>query len=289
MSFTSIRYEEPAAGVIRVVLARPEARNAQDKRLLCEVNDAFDLAAQDDGVKVVILAADGPHFSSGHDLRDFITSGTNNGLPDDRSPVGCWGGFDLPGVEGWMAMEEELFLGLCWRWRNFPKPTIAQVQGKAIAGGLMLVWVCDLIVAAADAEFSDPVVAFGVNGHEFFVHPWELGPRRAKEMLYTGDAITAEEARQLGMVNRVVDLDQLESSTLQLAQHIARQPSMGLKLAKQAVNQALDAQGQWTALQAAFSLHQIGHANNLAVHGTLVDPSGAASIRTAAQARVRTG
>jgi enoyl-CoA hydratase len=192
-----IRYEDLGDGVARIVLARADTRNAQDKHLLYQLNDAFDLAAQDDAVKVVILAADGPHFSSGHDLRDRSSM-------TEFTPVSCWGGFELPGAEGWMAREEEIYLGLCWRWRNFPKPTIAQVQGKAIAGGLMLVWVCDLIVASADAEFSDPVVAFGVNAVEFCVHSWEVGPRRAKEMLFTGDPVTAAEARQLGMVNHVV-------------------------------------------------------------------------------------
>ncbi|MEW6471469.1 MAG: enoyl-CoA hydratase [Actinomycetota bacterium] len=275
-----IRYEEPAAGVARIVLARPEARNAQDRRLLYALNDAFDRAAQDDAVKVVILAADGPHFSAGHDLADFgVTPGSPAGGTDGHRPVTCWGGFDLPGAEGWMAMEEEVFLGLCWRWRNFPKPTVAQVQGKAIAGGLMLVWVCDLVVAAADAEFSDPVVAFGVNGHEFFTHAWEVGPRRAKEMLFTGEPITAGEARALGMVNRVVAREELEDHTLALAERIARQPSMGLKLAKQAVNQSLDAQGQWTAIQAAFSLHEVGHSHNMQRFGLPVDPDGAAAIR----------
>ncbi|MDQ1566368.1 MAG: enoyl-CoA hydratase [Actinomycetota bacterium] len=272
MKFESLRYEQPAEGVARIVLAREETRNAQNKRLLYEVNDAFDAAGRDDAVKVVILAADGPHFSSGHDLRD-------KSRMDEFTPVSCWGGFDLPGAEGWMAVEEEIYLGLCWRWRNFPKPTIAQVQGKAIAGGLMLVWVCDLVVASSDAEFSDPVVAFGVNGVEFFTHAWELGPRRAKEMLFTGAPVTADEGRQLGMVNHVVERDDLGRFTLALAERIARQPSMGLKLAKQAVNQSLDAQGQWTAIQAAFSLHQLAHSHNMQVHGQIVDPGGAAVIR----------
>lgn len=244
------------------------------------LDETLDGGVEDDEVKVVILSADGPHFSAGHDLREFaVTSGDRRGRLDGHRPVGCWGGFDLPGIEGWMAMEEETFLGLCWRWRNLPKPTIAQVQGRAIAGGLMLVWVCDLIVAATDAEFSDPVVAFGVNGHEFFVHPWEVGPRRAKEMLFTGDAITAEDARRLGMVNHVVDAGRLSQFTLGLAERIARQPSMGLKLAKQSVNQALDAQGQWTALQSALSLHEIGHAHNMALYDLPVHPDGAKLIR----------
>lgn len=277
MTFESIRYEQPAEGVARIVLTRPETRNAQDKRMLYELNEAFDTAAQDDTVKVVILAADGPHFSSGHDLRDRARMSA-------FTPVSCWGGFDLPGAEGWMATEEEIYLGLCWRWRNFPKPTIAQVQGKAIAGGLMLVWVCDLIVASQDAAFSDPVVAFGVNGVEFFVHAWELGARRAKELLFTGSAVTADEARQLGMVNHVVERDSLGDFTLTLAERIARQPSMGLKLAKQAVNQSLDAQGQWTAIQAAFSLHQLAHSHNMQVHGMPVDPNGVAVIREQSRA-----
>jgi enoyl-CoA hydratase len=94
MTTDTVRYEGPEAGVARIVLARPETRNAQDKRMLYALNDAFDVAAQDNAVRVVILAADGPHFSSGHDLRDRSTM-------DDFTPVGCWGGFDLPGAEGW--------------------------------------------------------------------------------------------------------------------------------------------------------------------------------------------
>jgi enoyl-CoA hydratase len=178
-----------------------------------------------------------------------------------------------------MAMEEELYLGLCWRWRNIPKPTIAQVQGKVILGALMLVWICDLVVASDDAEFSDPAVAFGMNGHELFTHPWEVGPRKAKEMLFTGDPISAEEARQLGMVNHVVARAELASHTEKLAARIASSPSLGLKLAKESVNQALEAQGQWTAIRAAFGLHQLGHSHNMQVHGRPVDPAGVQIIR----------
>jgi enoyl-CoA hydratase len=262
------RNEHLDAGVVRILLDRPESRNAQDKALLYALNDAFDTAAADDDVKVVVLAADGPHFSSGHDLRDAGSPMT------PHQPVSCWGGFELPGAEGWLAVEEEIYLGLCWRWRNFPKPTIASVQGKAIAGALMLIWVCDLVVASDDAQFSDPVVAFGVGGVEFFAHPWELGPRKAKEMLFTGAAVTAADAHRLGMVNHVVPRAELEGFTTDLARKIATQPSMGLKLAKQAVNQTLDAQGQWTALQAAFGLHQLAHSHNMQRFGSLLDPAG---------------
>lgn len=273
MSVPRIRVEHPADDILRVVLARAEVRNAQDPQMLYELNEAFDIAAQDDTIKVVILAGDGPHFSAGHDLRADWT------IDDAFKPVGCWGGFDLPAAEGYMAVEEELFLGLCWRWRNFPKPTIAATQGKTIAGGLMLAWSCDIIIASRDATFSDPVVAFGVNGHEFFLHAWEFGGRKAKELLFTGASISASEAHALGMVNHVVDPDDLESAAFTLAQRIAHMPSVGLKLAKQAVNQSLDAQGQWTAVQAAFSLHQLGHSHNRELHGLPVDPDGADRIR----------
>jgi len=274
--FQTIRYEQPADGVARIVLARPKARNAQNRAMTYELNAAFDRAALDPDVKVIVLAADGPHFSSGHDLRDRAPM-------SDFEPVGTWGEFEKPGAEGYMAVEHEIYLGMCWRWRNLPIPTIAQVQGKTIAGGLMLMWVCDLVVASDDATFSDPVVAFGVNGVEYFAHPWEVGIRKAKEMLFTGEAIAAEEARQLGMVNRVVPRAELADETLRLARKIASRPSMGLKLAKQSVNQAQDAQGLWPALQAAMTLQQLGHSNNAQVHGIVVDPAGAEIIRKEAK------
>jgi enoyl-CoA hydratase len=276
MSEATVRYETPADGVARIVLAREAQRNAQDKRMTYELNDAFDRAARDNAIKVIVLAADGPHFSSGHDLHDRASM-------SDFEHVSTFGGFDKPGAEGRQAVEEEIYFGMCWRWRNIPKPTIAEVQGKVIAGGLMLVWVCDLIVAADDATFSDPVVAFGVNGVEYFGHPWEFGVRKAKELLFTGGTIGAEEARQLGMVNRVVPRAELKSHTLALAQRIALRPSMGLRLAKQSVNQAQDAQGFWSALQAAMSLQQLGHSHNAEVHGMSVDPTGADVIKREAR------
>ena len=274
--FTRIRYEQPAEGVARVVLARPEAANAQDRRMLYELNDAFDRASRDDSVKVIIVAADGVHFSSGHDLRDTSTQA-------DFEPVGPYDSWTAPGQEGWMAAEQEFFMGFCWRWRNLPKPTIVSVQGKVIAGGLMLVWPFDIVIAAEDAQFSDPVVAFGVNGHEYFVHPYEVGARKAKQMLFTSEAITAQEAYRLGMVNEVVSRDELESYSLEMATKIARQPLMGLKLAKLSVNQALDNMGMWNTIQAAFGLHHLGHSHNAQRFGMMVDPEGAGRIRSIAK------
>jgi enoyl-CoA hydratase len=267
-----IRYDEPAERVARITLARSEMANAQDYLMLSELNEAFDRAARDPEVRVIVLAADGKHFSSGHDLRDRTDICH---LPT----VGTQAHFEAPGAEGYMAREAEMYVGLCWRWRNIPKPTIASVQGKVIAGGLMLVWPMDLVVCSEDATFSDPVVAFGVNGHEYFVHPFEAGSRLAKEMLYTGRAITAAEALQHGMVNQVVPREELESATLALASHIAKRPMFGLTLAKQSVNATLDAMGMYTAIQSAFALHHVGHNHNMRLYDMLVDPAGAKIIR----------
>ena len=142
--FNTIEYEVPANSIARIKLDRPESRNAQDTHMLYELNEAFDIAAQDDAIKVIILAANGPHFSSGHDLRE---TGHLENFQAHRT-VGTWCGFSCGGAEPTMTRERELFMGLSERWRNIPKPTIAQVQGKCIAGGLMLIWPCDLIVAS---------------------------------------------------------------------------------------------------------------------------------------------
>jgi enoyl-CoA hydratase len=258
-------------------LARPERRNAQDKAMLFELDEQLTRAMRDSTIQVVVVAADGPDFSSGHDLKDRSTLA---GFPS----ITGTGGFDQPGPHGHMALEEEIYVGLCWRWRNLPKPTIAQVQGRVIAGGLMLVWPFDLIVASEDAWFSDPVVAFGVNGHEYFVHAYELGPRKAKEMLFTGAPLSARQCEQLGMVNQVVPRDELEATALDLADRIAKRPAFGLRLAKLAVNNSMDIQGQWSAIQSAFALHHVGHAHDRIIHdGLPIDPNGLDVIRTEAK------
>jgi len=266
--FETILYEMPAAHVARIVLNRPAARNAQDTHLLYELNDAFDLAAQDDEIKVIILAANGPHFSSGHDLME--TDHKENF--DAHRTVGTWCGMACGGAEPTMTRERELYLGFSERWRNLPKPTIAQVHGKCIAGGLMLVWPCDLVVASENALFQDNTVDMGVCGVEYFAHPRELGSRKAKELLFTADWLTAEEARQLGMVNQVVADDKLPDFTLSLAQRIARKPMFALRLAKEAVNAAEDAAGRQAGMMNAFNLHQLCHSHNMQVHNFPVDP-----------------
>ncbi|MFC4669663.1 enoyl-CoA hydratase [Seohaeicola nanhaiensis] len=268
-SDSPILYETPEPGIARIVLNRPAARNAQDTRMLYALNDAFDRAVAEDGVKVIILASTGPHFSAGHDLREADPFGNMAG----ERPVGTWGGLGSQASERRYAREMEIYLGLSERWRNLSKPTIAQVQGKCIAGGLMLAWPCDIIVASEDAEFLDNTLTMGAMGVEFFVHPWEMGARKAKEHLFTAEPISAQEALAIGMVNKVVPRDALAEATLEMARKIARMPMLALKLAKEAVNNAQDAQGRVQAMRTAFALHQLTHAQNEQVFGMLVDPT----------------
>lgn len=268
-----VLYETPAPHIVRIVLNRPAARNAQSTQLLYDLNAAFDRAAQDDEVKVVILAANGKDFSAGHDLREDAQS---RDMSRYRT-VGTWCGFGCAGSEAQMAREKEVYLGFSERWRNFAKPTIASVQGRCIAGGLMLVWPCDIIIASEDAQFLDNTVAMGLPGAEFFNHPWELGIRKAKELLFTSGWWSAAEAHRLGMVNHVVPAADLAEFSLNVAKRIAIQPLFALKTVKEAVNTAQDSQGRVTAMQTSFALHQLGHAHNMQLFGLLIDPSSSAA------------
>jgi enoyl-CoA hydratase len=266
-----ILVDRPADRVVRVTLNRPDKRNAQNTRLLFALDDALAEAARDDTASVIVLAAAGPDFSAGHDLAE-----TEQAVVFRERAVG-WSAGAGSAAERIMAYEREVYLGLSEKWRNLPKPTIAAVQGRCIAGGLMLAWPCDLIVASDDASFLDNTLAMGMPGCEYFVHPGEVGPRKAKEMLFTGAALSAEDARALGMVNRVVPRERLESEVLALATAIAARPLFGLRLAKAAVNAAEDAAGRREGIETAFALHQLAHSHNLAVHGQPVDPTGISS------------
>ncbi|MBL7633320.1 enoyl-CoA hydratase [Frankia sp. CN6] len=240
-----------ADNIATITLNRPEAANAQNGALLEELNDAWIKAAEDPDVKVIILRGEGKHFSAGHDLK-----------PDPSTPAP-----EKVTLELIYQIEARRYLEFSLRWRNIPKPSIAAVQGRCIAGALLLCWPCDLIIAADDAKFSDPVVAMGIGGVEYHGHTWELGARKAKEILFTGRAITAEEAEKVGMVNKVVPRADLDSETRALAAQIAKMPSFGLRQAKRAVNQTLDVQGFYAAIQSVFDVHSTGHGNALSVSG----------------------
>lgn len=250
-------------GIATITLNRPDVANAQNSALLYELDDAFYTFAQSDSAGVAILTGAGRHFSAGHDL--------GSGADRDRSFTRrsmWWDHVGKSGVENRMARESEVYLGMCRRWRDIPKPTIAMVRGACLAGGLMLAWSCDLIYAADDAYFADPVVAMGLPGHEFFAHPWIMGPRRAKEFLFLGERVDAHRAMQLGMVNRVFVAATLEAETQAVAARIADMPRMGMSLTKLAVNQAEDAMGLRVGMDSVFGLHQAAHAHNVETTGS---------------------
>src|SRR5438874_4827926 len=187
--------------IVRIMLNRPGTRNAQNRGLLVELDEAFLAAEHDDTVRVVILGGNGPTFSSGHDLgsKDAVAERTG----PDVHPSYMGNGATRKGAEARMLQEWHYFFENTKRWRNLRKITIAQVQGTVFAGGLMLMWACDLIVAADDARFSDVVgTRLGMCGVDYFAHPWEFGPRKTKELMLIGDAIGVEEAHQLGMVRQ---------------------------------------------------------------------------------------
>jgi enoyl-CoA hydratase len=247
--------------IARVMMNRPEARNAQNAPMLRELDDALKRAEADDTVRVVILGGHGKSFSSGHDM--------SAGARAAKNGSSGWGGYfdgeagsSRPGQEGGYVAEWQYFLNDTFRWRNLRKITIAQVQGTVYAAGLMLMWACDLIVAAQDAHFVDVVgTRLGMCGVEYFAHPWEFGARRAKQLMLTGDALGADEAYDMGMVGKVFPPDELAERTLEFAQRIAKLPTMTALLIKESVNQTLDIQGFYPALQACFTLHHLNHAH----------------------------
>ncbi len=252
-----------ADGIATVTLNRPAYHNVQNSQMTYALDAAFRRAVDDDAVKVIVLRGAGKHFSAGHDIG---TPGRDIDKPFERVHL-WWDHTNKPGGEYLYAREQEVYLNMCRRWRELPKPTIAMVHGACVAGGLMLAWVCDLIVASDDAFFQDPVVRMGIPGVEYFAHPYELNPRIAKEFLMTGERMGAERAWQMGMVNRVVPRAGLEDATYALAARIASQPRMGLALTKQAINHVEDLQGKRSAMDAVFAWHHFAHVHNEMISG----------------------
>ncbi|MGF6092729.1 enoyl-CoA hydratase [Pseudomonas sp. 18173] len=257
-----VLYEVQGA-VALVTMNRPEYHNAQNSQMTYALDAAFRRACDDDEVKVIVLRGAGKHFSAGHDIG---TPGRDVDKSFDRASL-WYDHVNKPGGEFLYAREQEVYLGMCRRWREMPKPTIAMVQGACIAGGLMLAWVCDLIVASEDAYFADPVVRMGIPGVEYFAHVHELNPRIAKEFLFLGERMPAPRAYQMGMLNRVVARDELEQQTLDIAGRIAQMPRLGLQLSKQAVNNAEDLMGKRATMDMVFGLHHFAHAHNELVSG----------------------
>jgi enoyl-CoA hydratase len=257
-----ITYETLDDGKIaRIMLDRPETKNAQNRGMLVELDDAFVRAESDDTVRVVILGGNGNMFSAGHDMgsKEMIAESARG---DNPHPTTGINGGTKSGSEWLMNQEWHYFFQNTLRWRNLRKITICQVQGPVYAAGLMLMWSCDLIVAAEDANFADVVgTRLGMMGVEYFAHPWEFGPRKTKELLLTGDSIDAEEAYQLGMVSKIFPNDELSDRTVEFAQRIAQVPTMAAILVKEAVNQTMDTMGFTNALHSCFTIHELNHSH----------------------------
>lgn len=271
-----VQYEKQGR-VAWITLDRPRYANSQNFRMLDQLDALFRRATDDDDVGAIVLAGAGKHFSAGHDLgtpdRDKHLTRERAGLIYDH--VG------REGVEAQYVLEMDAYLGHCRRWQEIPKPTIAMVQGACIAGGLMLAWVCDLIVASDDAYFQDPVVRMGVPGVEYFAHAFELPPRIAREFLLLGEKMHSQRAYQFGMVNRVVPRHSLREEVARIAEEIASRPHFGLALTKRAINHVEELRGKRTAMEAVFHMHHLAHAHNTQVSGDLTGGLDAKSIAAA--------
>lgn len=277
--FAYVEYEL-REGVAWITLQRPRYANTQNLRMLDQLDGLFKRATDDDDVKVIVLGGAGKHFSAGHDLG---TPDRDKHLSRERSTL-MYDHVDREGAELQYVLEMDAYLGLCRRWQDIPKPMIAMVQGACIAGGLMLAWVCDMIVASDDAFFQDPVVRMGIPGVEYFAHGFELPPRIAREFLLLGEKMPAERAYQYGMVNRVVPRDALKDAVAKIAAEIATRPRLGLALTKRAINHVEELRGKRTAMEAVFHMHHLAHAHNALVSGSPTAGVDAKSIAAANKA-----
>jgi enoyl-CoA hydratase len=243
MSYETLLYEVDGA-VATITMNRPDQANAQNTRLLDELDAALAVADEDDDVRVVVLAGAGKHWSAGHDLKELIG-------PDPDKWAAMRGN-----LEGKLHHERVMYYDRCLRIRDFRKPTVAAVQGKCVAAGLMLACMCDLIVAADDAVFQNPVLRMTGAGVELLVEPWELGIRKAKEFLWTGMELDAQEAWRLGMVNRVVPRQDLAAEAKALADKVALVPAQTSQIVKDSINHTADEMGQRDSWKYHFMVHQ---------------------------------
>lgn len=237
--------------VARIILNREQYRNAQSRIMIEEMDHAFAAATEDDDVRVIVLSGKGAHFSAGHDLgtpEELEDRERRGGLPDN-----------LPGRYG---RSWEMFVAATLRWRDVPKPTIAMVRGYCIFGGFMFASAMDLVFAADNALFLP-------NHTQYFPLPWDIGPRKAKEILYETRFITAAEAHHLGFVNRVYDEADLERETLAYAARVATNDPFLTRMVKFSVNNAEDAKGFSHTIQSAFHAYQLA-----SMPRSLVPPAG---------------
>lgn len=237
MTDEQVRYEVDGH-VALLTLARPQYRNAQSRRLLEELDAGFARAVEDTDVHVIVLRGEGDHFSAGHDL------GTPEELADrEERPF-------QEGMRGRYKRSWDNNVDKTLRWRNLPKPTIAAVQGYCIFGGWIIASGMDIVIAADDAMFLP-------TNFQYFSVPWDLHPRKAKEILFESRFIGAAEAEELGFVNRVVSRDHLDEEVLAYARRVADNDPFQLRMIKLAINQAQEAQGFASHIYGAHALHML--------------------------------
>ena len=239
--------------IATITINRPEVMNVISRKVYAELDRAFTRAEEDPDARVIVVAGVGEHFGAGHDI----------GTPEMREELD-----EYPRDFSALGRVREMDRGVYWRmhdrWRNLGKPTIAMVRGYCIMGSWMLTATCDLVMTSDTARFADRSVRWGSAHHEYPTQFWELGIRKAKEYLWTGDFIDAEEAYRLGMVNHVVPDEKLEAGTRWLARRIARNSEYALRVSKMSINQAADIQGQSAAVRASgnFWVMSIGEARS---------------------------
>jgi enoyl-CoA hydratase len=244
----SVLLETDRGAVRWLTMNRPEVRNAQDTALIDALSGALARADDDDTVRVVVLAGSGDHWSAGHDLKALVGEAEADRWRQMRATP-----------EGKLRHEQVMYVDRCLELYHFRKPTVAAVQGACIAAGLMLAAMCDLIVAADDAFFSNPVLRMSGAGVELLVEPWELGIRKAKEFLFTGDTIDAQEAWRLGLANRVVPRARLEEEVQTLAERVALVPPITAQMVKASINQSAALAGKENSWRHHFMVHHFTH------------------------------
>jgi enoyl-CoA hydratase len=247
MGYQTILVERRGAVEV-ITMNRPEVRNAQDTALLTELDEACRAADADPEVHVIVIAGAGPHFSAGHDLKAYVGEAPSDEWHEKRKTP-----------EGKFDHERQMYFDKSLAIRNLRKPTIAMVQGKCVAGGLMVALMCDLIVASDDAVFSNPVLRMTGAGVEALVEIRDMPARLAKAFLWTAQELDATEARRAFLINEVVPRDRLEARTMEIAERIAKLPPVTAQNVKRSINHAEDLGGFRDALEYHFMVHQFQH------------------------------
>lgn len=252
--YKNIRYEMD--GKVAVIsLARPQARNAQSRVLIEELDDAFQRAARDVNAHVIVLRGDGDHFSAGHDL------GSPEELADKKARP------EQEGLRGKYNRSWNLYVDATLRWRNLPKPTIAAVQGYCIFGGWMFASACDVIIAADDALFLP-------TNFQYFAVPWDLHPRKAKAILFESRLVDAQEAEELNFVSWVVPREKLDDEVMEYAHRVAENDPFQMRMIKLAINQVQDTQGFQGHIYSAHAMHMLSSTGEADPDYALTKPGG---------------